>query len=391
MKWYFSMCLSASMVFRMTSLAEVLPVSDVLDRTTRTTLKRHAERGTHERAAIDAVLDEALVCHLAVVVDGFPRSLPTAHVRVGDVVYLHGARANRLLGVAASGAPVCLTVTLLDGLVFARTWFRHSMNYRSAVLYGRATEVTDLGEKRRALAALVDHSAPGRSAETRAPSDEELRSTLVAKLPIVEGSAKARTGPPLDTPDTLEDASWAGEVPLCLTALPVRDDPRLRQDLPLSTPVAARVRALSATRAAVYEARDGDLLVSTDPERIDFPLVHRFLSEESYWARGIGADGQRRAMDRSVQFGLYRGGAQVGFARVVTDGGRLAYLADVFVVSNERGKGLGQWLVAKVLEHPDFAGIDLWLLGTADAHGFYERFGFVRAEPNRYMVRRSAR
>lgn len=361
-----------------------------LTQTPRTTLKRHAERGDHSREAIDAILDEALVCHLGVVVDGFPRVLPTAHVRVGDVVYLHGARANRLLGAAASG-PVCLTVTLLDGLVFARTWFRHSMNYRSVVLYGTAEEVTDVAEKRVALAALVDHAAPGRSSETRAPTDEELRSTLVLKLPIGEGSAKARTGPPLDTPDTLGDACWAGELPLRTTALPAKPDPGLRPDAAPSAAVGARARSLSAANAAVREVRDGDLLVSTDPERIDFSLVHRFLSEDSYWARGVGPELQRRAMDRSLSFGLYRAAKQIGFARVVTDGGRMAYLADVFVVSEERGKGLGKWLISTVLEHPELTNVDLWLLGTADAHALYERFGFVKAEAGRYMVRRQRR
>jgi nitroimidazol reductase NimA-like FMN-containing flavoprotein (pyridoxamine 5'-phosphate oxidase superfamily)/GNAT superfamily N-acetyltransferase len=375
----------------MTSPAEALPMADVLGVTPRSALKRHAERGNHERAAIDAILDEALVCHLAVVVDGAPRVLPTAHVRLGDVVYLHGARANRLLGAAASGADVCLTATILDGLVFARTWFRHSMNYRSAVLYGRAAEVTNVAEKRRALAALVDHAAKGRSAETRAPTDEELRSTLVVRIPIEEGSAKARSGPPLDTAETLGDESWAGEVPLATTALPARPDPALRANIAVSSAVTGRMRSFAASRPPIYEVRDGDLLVSTDRERIDYSLVHRFLAEESYWARGIGKEQQRRAMGQSVPFGLYRAGEQIGFARVVTDGGRLAYLADVFVVSDERGKGLGKWLVGKVLEYPDFADVDQWLLGTQDAHTLYERFGFVAAAPNRYMVRRRAR
>src|SRR6185295_787078 len=123
---------------RMTFLPDPPLTIRSLEPTPRTTLKRHAERGDHSRQAVEASLDEALVCHVAVVVDGSPRVLPTAHVRVGDFVYVHGARANRLLCAAAAGAPVCLTATLLDGLVFARTWFRHSMNYRSAVLFGCA-------------------------------------------------------------------------------------------------------------------------------------------------------------------------------------------------------------------------------------------------------------
>lgn len=372
----------------MTFLPEPPLPPRALPETPRTTLRRHAERGDHSREAVDAILDEALVCHVAVVVDGSPRVLPTAHVRVGDVVYLHGARANRLLVAVASGAPLCLTATLLDGLVFARTWFRHSMNYRSVVLYGSGQEVTDGTEKRMALAALVDHSAPGRSRETRAPTDEELRSTLVVRLPITEGSAKARTGPPLDTPDTLGDDSWAGELALSLTAREAHPDPNLKPGVAASAAVERRARSLAPSRAAIREARNGDLLISTDPARIDFGFVHRYLSEESYWARGIASDAQRRAMDQSLLFGLYRSGTQIGFARVVTDGGRLAYLADVFVASGERGKGFGKWLVATVLEDPTLGGIDLWLLGTADAHALYERFGFMKAEPGRFMVRR---
>jgi nitroimidazol reductase NimA-like FMN-containing flavoprotein (pyridoxamine 5'-phosphate oxidase superfamily)/GNAT superfamily N-acetyltransferase len=363
--------------------------TDALAPTPRTALKRHAERGTYDRAALFAILDEALVCHVGCVVDGAPRVLPTLHARIGDSIYLHGARANRLFTEIAAGATACLTATLLDGLVFARTWFHHSMNYRSAVLYGQGTEVTDVEEKRTALAALIERAAPGRTAEARPPTDSELRGTLVLRFPIDEGSAKARSGRPLDGPELADEPCWAGELPLRLVALPPKSDPELRGGIDVSPSVAARARALTPAPAP-YERREGQLCVSTDPNRVDFALVHRFLAEESYWARGIGADAQRVAMRESLCFGLYRAGAQIGFARVVTDYGRIAYLADVFVVKEERGKGLGKWLVACVLEHPDLANVDRWLLGTADAHALYERFGFVRADAGRYMVRRRA-
>lgn len=375
----------------MTFPAEAPSPPDVLGPTPRTALKRHADRGDHTRATLYAILDEALVCHVAVVVDGVPRTLPTAHVRVEDVIYLHGARANRFLGAMLSGGDVCLTATIVDGIVFARTWMHHSMNFRCAMIYGRAEEVTDPAEKWAALGALIDHAASGRAAESVPPTDAELRSTLVVKVPIREGSAKIRSGPPLDGPESFDVPCWAGELPLRVAPLPARDAPDLRPDLAPSPAVIARSRFLAAPRADVYEMRRGEYLVSTDPERIDFSLVHRFLAEDSYWARGIGADAQRRAMDRSLSFGLYRGRDQIGFARVVTDGGRLAYLADVFIVGEERGKGLGTWLVEVALGHPEVVGIDLWLLGTRDAHGLYERFGFVQADSKRYMVRRAAR
>jgi len=357
--------------------------------THKTALKRHPERGTHARASIYAILDEALFCHVSVIVDGTPRVMPTAHARVGDHIYLHGARANRLLGELATGTPACVCVTLLDGLVFARTWFHHSMNFRSVVLFGTASEVTDPAEKQAALTALVDKAAPGRTGEARPPTLQELGSSFVVRVPVEEASAKMRSGPPLDGPELFSEDCWAGELPLRLSALSPVDDVNLRADIPPSVAVGERARTLSAGCAAPYERTQGDLVVSTDPARIDFSLVHRFLSEESYWALGVEAWGQRLAMAHSISFGLYRSDVQIGFARVVSDYARFAYLADVFVLPSARGAGLGKWLVASVLEHPDLANVDRWLLGAADAHNLYERFGFVRAEEGRYMVRRS--
>jgi nitroimidazol reductase NimA-like FMN-containing flavoprotein (pyridoxamine 5'-phosphate oxidase superfamily)/GNAT superfamily N-acetyltransferase len=376
-------------LYRMAQLNSPAPAPDVeIHPTPRTALKRHAERGTYDRAALDAILDEALVCHAAVVVDGTPRVLPMAHARVSERLYVHGARGNRLLGLLAAGAPACITVTLLDGLVFGRTWFHHSMNFRSAVLYGAGGEVSDRDEKLVALASLIDKAAPGRTREARPPTPEELLSTLVVRFPIMEASAKVRVGPPLDGPDLFSEEGWAGELPLRLTVLPAKDDANLRSGIAASVAVGERARTLTSGAVRPYERARDDLVVSTDPRRIDFSFVHRFLSEESYWARGIDERRQRLAMTHSLSFGVYRGAEQVGFARVLTDYGRLAYLGDLFVAQNARGHGIGKWLVATVLDHPDLATVDRWLLGTADAHRLYERFGFVRADPDRYMVRR---
>jgi len=355
--------------------------------TPRTTLKRHPERGTHARASIHAILDEALFCHASVVVDGTPRVMPTAHARVGEHVYLHGARANRLLGEIASGKPACVCVTLLDGLVFARTWFHHSMNFRSVVLYGIGSEVIDPAEKQAALASLVDKAAPGRTREARPPTPQELGSAVVVRLPIEEASAKIRTGPPVDGPELLSDDCWAGELPIRLSTLPPVDDAALRAGTTSSVAVGERSRTLASGASIPYERRQGDLVVSTDRGRIDFSLVHRFLAEDSYWARGVDSWRQRLAMAHSVSFGLYRGDRQLGFARVVSDYARFAFLQDLFVVPSARGAGLGKWLVSVVLEHPNLSNVDRWLLGTADAHGLYERFGFVRVD-GRYMIRR---
>ncbi len=205
--------------------------------TPRTTVRRLPKRGVYDRAALYAILDEALVCHVGFVLDGQPFVLPTIHARAGDVLYVHGSSVSRMLG-AASSAPVCLTATLLDGLVLARSAFHHSMNYRSAVVLGQAALIDDAGEKEAALVTIVEHVARGRSAEVRPPSALELKATSVLRLPIEEASAKVRTGPPVDDEEDYALPVWAGELPLSLVAGVPLPDPRLRE----GTPVAASVR-----------------------------------------------------------------------------------------------------------------------------------------------------
>jgi len=185
-----------------------------LQQTDRSRIRRKAERGRYDAATVDAILDEALVCHLGFVVDGRPVVLPTTFVRVDDDVYVHGAVGNAALRALAAGGDVCLTVTLLDGLVLAKSAFHHSMNYRSVVLFGRADVVAEPSEKRVALLALVDRMVPGRSTASRSPTDEELRSTLVLRLPVAEGSAKVREGGPIDDEEDLTLPYWAGVIPV---------------------------------------------------------------------------------------------------------------------------------------------------------------------------------
>jgi nitroimidazol reductase NimA-like FMN-containing flavoprotein (pyridoxamine 5'-phosphate oxidase superfamily) len=188
--------------------------------TDRVRVRRHAERGRYDRATIDAILDEALLCHLGVVVDGAPHVIPTMYARVGDTVYVHGAMANRALILLRKGSPLSLVVTLLDGLVMARSAFNHSMNYRSVVVVGTATEVIDETEKLAAMAALVEHVAPGRWADTRQPNEVELKTTVILAVSLAEASAKVREGGPIDDPNDLDSESWAGVIPLQLTSLP---------------------------------------------------------------------------------------------------------------------------------------------------------------------------
>ena len=180
-------------------------------------IRRAPQRAAYDRETIHAILDEAKICHVGFVVDGAPVVIPTIHWRDGDTLYFHGSAASRMLRTLRDGVPACVTVTLLDGLVLARSAFHHSMNYRSAVILGVAREVTGREERLQALEALVEHVVPGRSAEIRGPNEAELRQTLVLSLPIKEASAKIRTGGPIDDEEDYAMPIWAGVVPLRLT------------------------------------------------------------------------------------------------------------------------------------------------------------------------------
>ncbi|MGN6695404.1 MAG: pyridoxamine 5'-phosphate oxidase family protein [Aquihabitans sp.] len=187
-----------------------------LAQTERTKVRRLADRGSFDRALAHSIIDECYLAHVGFVVDGAPKVLPMTYGRDGDVVYLHGAVGNAMLRASAR-AEVCVTFTLLDGLVLARSAFHHSMNYRSVVLLGVAEKVEDDDEKRRAFDVIVDHVLPGRTEAARAASPSELRTTLVLKLAIDEGSAKVRTGGAVDDEDDLGLPVWAGVIPLRLT------------------------------------------------------------------------------------------------------------------------------------------------------------------------------
>jgi uncharacterized protein len=200
----------------------------------RTRVRRLPERAKYDRATVEAVLDEGFVCHLGFCSEGEPVVIPTAYVRVGDIIYVHGAPANYALRRAVEGDAVCLTVTLVDGLVLARSAFHHSINYRSVVIFGVAREVDDPAEKRVALSAFVDHVVPGRNEGTRAPTESEVRATRVVKVEITEASAKVRSGGPKDDPEDLAlPGIWAGEMPLrVVPGVPVPDD-----SAPVTAPV----------------------------------------------------------------------------------------------------------------------------------------------------------
>ena len=197
------------------------------EQTPRNRVRRIPERGQYDQATIYAIIDEALICHVAFAVDGQPFVIPTIHARLGDELILHGAKASRLLKHVQAGHPVSVAITLLDGLVMARSAFHSSMNYRSVVLFGQGRTLDANDEKMAALAALTEHLARGRWQEARQPTIQEMNATTVVALPIESASAKLRSGPPNDDPEDYALPIWAGVLPLQQTALPPVADPKL--------------------------------------------------------------------------------------------------------------------------------------------------------------------
>ncbi|MET9022600.1 pyridoxamine 5'-phosphate oxidase family protein [Actinopolymorpha sp. NPDC004070] len=213
---------------------------DPISSTSRTRLRRKPDRGRFDRASIERILDEGFVCHVGVVDVQTPRVIPTCYGRAADLLYLHGSTGSTLLRALAAGTPLCVTVTLVDGLVLARTQRTHSVNYRSVVIYGQARLVSDPNEKARGLAAIVEHVVPGRAADVRPPNRRELAETHVLAIGIDEASAKVRSGPPLDGLEDLELPVWAGELPLRTVADEPVPDPSTPAVLRAGPPVYVR-------------------------------------------------------------------------------------------------------------------------------------------------------
>jgi nitroimidazol reductase NimA-like FMN-containing flavoprotein (pyridoxamine 5'-phosphate oxidase superfamily) len=195
--------------------------------TARTRVVREADRAVYDRETVYRILDEGFLCHAGFVVDGQPFVIPTSYGRKDASLYIHGSAASRMLRQFKEGVPVCITVTLLDGLVLARSVFNHSMNYRSVVILGKATLVDDPEEKLTALRVLSEHILPGRWDDSRQPNERELKATSVLRVPIEEFSAKVRVGPPIDDEEDYAFSTWAGVVPLEMVAGKPIDDARL--------------------------------------------------------------------------------------------------------------------------------------------------------------------
>jgi hypothetical protein len=221
--------------------------------TERTTLKRVAGRGSHDRATIHAILDEGLVCTVSFLIGGAPAAIPMAYCRIGETLYLHGSTANRMMRALRDGSEACVTVTLLDGLVLARSAFHHSVNFRCVVVYARAREVGDPAEKLAALEATVNHVVPGRWPDVRAPDADELRRTMILALPITEASAKLREGGPIDEPGDMAMQTWAGVIPLRQVAEPPVRCPAMEHE------TAAPAYARRYRRPAATATRDAGI------------------------------------------------------------------------------------------------------------------------------------
>ncbi|MDQ2936725.1 MAG: pyridoxamine 5'-phosphate oxidase family protein [Acidobacteriota bacterium] len=195
--------------------------------TERTTLKRLPKRGVYDRELVYGILDEGFICHVGFVVDRQPIVIPTGYARVDDRLYIHGSQVSRMLRTLAQGVDVSVAITLIDGLVLARSAFHHSMNYRSVVIFGRASIIEEKEAKVAALFAFSEHVIAGRWDDVRGPSEQEIKATTVLSLPLEEVSAKVRSGPPLDDEEDYELTVWAGVIPLRLVAKEPVPDPRL--------------------------------------------------------------------------------------------------------------------------------------------------------------------
>jgi uncharacterized protein len=199
----------------------------------RTRVVREPQRAVYDRDVVNRILDEGFICHVGFILDGQPFVIPTSYGRQEDVLYIHGSAASRMLRNVSGGIPVCVTVTLLDGLVLARSIFNHSMNYRSVVILGTATAIEDHDEKLAALRLLSEHILPGRWNESRQPNEKELKATTIIRLPIQEFSAKVREGPAIDDEEDYAFPVWAGVLPLNLVTGEPINDTRLAENIPV--------------------------------------------------------------------------------------------------------------------------------------------------------------
>lgn len=322
---------------------------------------RRSDRAVDDEAWIGDLLRRAPLGFFATSVNGQPfiNSNIFVYDAAAHAVYFHTARRGRTRDNVADGADVCFTVAEMGRLLPADTALEFSVEYSSVVIFGRARVIEEQAASTVALQALLDkyftHLTPGE--DYRPPVPEELKRTSVFRLDI---------------------ESWSGKMKK------VGDFPGAFIYPGPEEAMSGEREATASGLAAVTTSHDGYEL-STDPARLDVDLVHQYLAQESYWARGRSREVVARSIENSLCFGLYSGASQVGFARVISDYTIFAYIADVFVLTAYQGQGLGKWLVESILAHPQLSSVRKWSLDTRDAQGLYEQFGFVIAEHGRHM------
>lgn len=337
-------------------------MSNPINHEIRSTLRQHPERACNE--AIQAILSEGYLAHVGYSEKDQTYIIPFSYQydpSEPDMIYLHGSHASHTLKYLATGVPACLEVTQMDGLVYSRSAKYHSMNYRSVVCFGQCEEITDLAFKRQMLDQMIGRYYPGRRADQDYDSapESQLKGTLVVGFKIAQASAKQRQGGPKGPNDQAFFAQGqCGVVPL--KAVEPHWRPALWSQAPFQ--------------------------ISTEKSRIAPDKLYSLL-KPTYWNERLTPEGLLRRLENSLCFGLYHATELIGFARLVTDYDSFGYLADVIIASEWRGQGLGNWLVACVLEHPIMAQLRWCLLSTRDAHEIYRKQGFqAHDNPEKLMV-----
>lgn len=355
---------------------------DRFSQTERTALKRLPKRGVFERESIYAILDEAFICHVGFVTNNGPVVIPTGYGRSGDDLFIHGSAASRMLRTLAKSVEVCVTITILDGLVLARSAFHHSMNYRSVVIFGAASPVEDIKEKLQALRVISDNIIPERWEDVREPNEQELRKTLVLRLPLKEASAKIRTGPPLDDEPDYELPIWAGELPLRLVALSAVPDPRLPRTIDVPKYVETYTKARNG-EVRVRRAEPGDAAAIAATLEESFLEYRELYTPEGYAATVIPADEVRVRMSEGPMWLAVENAQIIGTVAAISKG-EVLHVRGMGIVPTARGKKIGELLLKHVEEFARRQGKTRMTLSTtpflARAIRLYENFGFERSD-----------
>lgn len=355
------------------------------DKTDRTTLKRLPKRGVYNRDQVYGIVDEGFVCHVGFALDGRPFVIPTSYARVEDNLFIHGSAASRTLRELAGNIEVCVAITLIDGLVLARSAFHHSMNYRSVVIFGTAGVVEQPAEKLHALRAISDHIIPERWCNVREPNEKELKSTLVLRLPLTEVSAKVRTGPPLDDEADYGRDTWAGEVPLRLVAQDPIPDPRLPYDVEVPSHVRTYVRERKngAPAIEIRIAHPGDSAQIAAVLESAFAEYRLSYTDGGFAATVLSKTKVEARMAEGPIWVALHDGIVVGTVAAVSKGEAL-HFRGMGIVPAARGKKIGQLLLTRLEEYARRQEHTRITLNTTPflvrAIALYEHCGFERID-----------